>query len=122
METTYYLKKPIEFEGKKYEFLTLNFEELTGMDVREAKRAFDRPDRVVPVLSMDTEFGAFFAARAAKVPYELMDRLSAPDYMAIAQSGINFLLTSGFSAEEIAAMKAHQEQTGIQKSQDSSAT
>lgn len=120
METTYYLKKPIEFEGKKYEFLTLNFEELTGVDVREAKRAFDRPDRVVPVLSMDTEFGAFFAARAAKVPYELMDRLSAPDYMAIAQSGINFLLTSGFSEGDIAGMKAQQKQIEIPKSQDSS--
>lgn len=36
-EIIQYLKKPIEYEGKKYEFLALDFEALTGKDVREAK-------------------------------------------------------------------------------------
>ena len=122
METIHYLKKPIDYEGKRYECLSLNFDDLTGKDVREAKRAFDRPDRVVPVLALDTEFGAFFAARAAKVPYELMDQLSAPDYLAVAQSGINFLLGSGFSESEQADMKAQQQKIEMQKSQSSSAS
>jgi len=120
METIHYLKKPIEYAGKKYEFLALDFESLTGKDIREAKRAFDRFDRVVPVLALDSEFGAFFAARAAKVPYELMDYLSAPDYLAIAQSGVNFLLASGFSESDQADMRAQQQKIEMQKSPDSS--
>ncbi|WP_281523770.1 phage tail assembly protein [Turicimonas muris] len=121
-EIIQYLKKPIEYEGKKYEFLALDFEALTGKDVREAKRAFDRPDRIVPVLAMDTEFGAFFAARAAKVPYELMDYLSAPDYLAVAQAGINFLLVSGFSEADQADMKAQQKKIETQKLADSASS
>ncbi len=109
------MKKPIEFEGKKYEFLTLNFDDMTGRDVRQAKMAFDRPGRLAPVLALDTEFGAFFAARAAHVPYELMDYLSAPDYMVLAQAGVNFLVSSGFSESDQADMKAQQQKIEMQK-------
>ena len=100
------LKKEVTFEDKVYKELDLDFDGLTGRDVREAKKASDRPDKIVPVLAMDTEFAAALAAKAAKVPVELMDFLSAPDYMAVTQATVNFLVVSGFSAEEAGQMKA----------------
>lgn len=99
------LSRPVVFENKVYEELVVDYGCLTGKDVREAKRHFERPGRVSIVLSLDPEFASYMVAKALKVPYEMMDYLPAADYLAITQAMVNFLLVSGFSKEDALAMK-----------------
>ena len=47
-EIIHTLSRPFEFEGKKYEFLTFDFDKLSGKDLREIRRAFDNPARRFP--------------------------------------------------------------------------
>lgn len=96
------LLRPVEFEDKTYEVIALDLESLSGRDIREAKKAFElqNPAKVSMVLSADTEFAVFLAARASKLPVELFDYVSAPDYIAITQTVINFLLFSGLGEQE----------------------
>ncbi len=108
---THILGKVVDFEGKTYDKLVMNFDSITGRDIKEAKRFFDRVDRPpVSVLSMDIEFGAYIAAKAAKVPAELLDYLAGGDYMAIGQIAINFLLFSGYAPKEAEKITAAREE------------
>lgn len=82
-EIIHTLSRPFEFEGKKYEFLTFDFDKLSGKDLREIRRSFENPGRPVAMLAMDEEFLMLTAAKAAQVPYEFMDALPLADVIAI---------------------------------------
>lgn len=103
-EIIHTLAKPVQFEEKTYETLVLDFDSLTGRDIKEAKKRFDNLGvRITPVLAMDTEFAAYVAARAAKVPVEVFDYITASDYVAVTQMVINFFMNSGLFKNEIEA-------------------
>lgn len=99
------LTRPVDYEGVHYTELTFKFDDLTGRDITKVKRDFELKTKNIyaqkPVLSMDVDFAAMLAARAAGVPYGLMDHVFAPDYMGFAQLAINFLLLSGVFSDEI---------------------
>lgn len=104
-EIIHTLAKPVQFEGKTYESLVLDFDSLTGRDIKEAKKRFDTLGvRVTPILAMDTEFAAYVAARAAKVPVEIFDYIPAADYVSITQMVVNFFMTSGLFKNETREM------------------
>ena len=93
-EIIHTLSRPLEFEGKKYEFLTFDFDKLSGKDLREIRRAFDNPARPIPVLAMDEEFLMLAAAKAAQVPYELIDAIS------ITTLASQYFFQQAYSAEQ----------------------
>lgn len=90
--TKYVLSKEYEFEGQKYTEVEINLDALTGRDVSAAKREWSRLGNFSPLMASDTDFCAFLAAKAAKLPYEFMSGLPAKDYCGIAQEVSNFLL------------------------------
>lgn len=86
------LSKEYEFDGQKYSEIDLDLEALTGKDVSAAKREWVRQGNFSTMVSVDVDFCAFMAAKAAKKPFEFMSGLPAKDYCAIAQEVSNFLL------------------------------
>nr|DAN99537.1 MAG TPA: tail assembly chaperone protein [Caudoviricetes sp.] len=96
------LLRPVKFEDKTYEMIPLDLDSLSGRDIKEAKKEFElaNPQKVSFVLSADSDFAAYLAARASKLPVELFDYIPAPDYVVITQTVINFLLLSGFGEAE----------------------
>lgn len=98
-EIIHTLSRPLEFEGKKYEFLTFDFDKLSGKDLREIRRAFDNPARPIPVLAMDEEFLMLAAAKAAQVPYELIDALPMAEAISITTLASQYFFQQGFLAD-----------------------
>ena len=92
-EIIHTLSRPFEFEGKKYEFLTFDFDKLSGKTLREIRRSFENPGRPVAMLAMLT------AAKAAQVPYEFMDALPLADVLAITTMASGYFFQQGFLAD-----------------------
>ena len=99
-EIIHTFSRPFEFEGKKYEFLTFDFDKLSGKDLREIRRAFDNPARPIPVLAMDEEFLMLAAAKAAQVPYELIDALPMAEAISITTLASQYFFQQAYSAEQ----------------------
>ena len=94
------LSRPVEFEGQKYEWLTFDFDSLTGRDVRAANLESVKPGKIVASSIFDQDFCLAIAARAAKVNVSLFDYLPAGDVLGIEMDTRNFLLASGFTAPQ----------------------
>ena len=92
-EIIHTLSRPFEFEGKKYEFLTFDFDKLSGKTLREIRRSFENPGRPVAMFLMLT------AAKAAQVPYEFMDALPLADVLAITTMASGYFFQQGFLAD-----------------------
>ena len=101
MNVVHKLLRPVAFEDKTYDMIPLDLDSLSGRDIKEAKKEFDlaNPRKVSMVLSADTDFAA------SKLPVELFDYIPAPDYVAITQAVINYLLFSGWAEAEAQAIK-----------------
>lgn len=85
------LSKPVEFEGKKHEVLELDLESLTAQDMSRIKQQWMAAGKFSPYPATDLDFCALVACRAAKLPTELVDKLSAKDYMQLCTEVTNFL-------------------------------
>jgi hypothetical protein len=82
----YKLSKPIEVDGKKIESLSLDLEGLTGQDIISCEYEFrdrSRPGEIIELIEVNKLFLTILAARAAKVPFELITKLSAKDFCRI---------------------------------------
>lgn len=80
------LKKPIDFEGKKIESLSLDLDKLTGADIMLCEQEFrdrSRPGEIVELIEVNKIFLAIVAARAAGVTFELFQALHAKDFCRI---------------------------------------
>lgn len=85
------LSREIEFEGKKYNSLTLDFEKLTGKDLIDADAEAAALMRR-PVSDYDRAYYVCVAARAAGVPADLIVALPAKDFTKAVLATQNFLL------------------------------
>lgn len=74
------LKKPLEYEGKKYEELKYDFERLTGDDLLTAEAEMISQGAVVPVVDLSKAYNAAVFARAANIDYSMMRKLTAKDF------------------------------------------
>lgn len=86
------LKKPFTFENVEYKELSLDLEALTGQDIINASaeaRALEAAPSPVPELSK--AYQAVLAAKAAKVPVELLLKLPAKEFGNITLLVENFL-------------------------------
>ncbi len=84
--------KPYTYEGKEYTEIEMDLEGLTGKDVSLAKRAFTRFGGYSPIIATDVEFCTFLATKAAKLPFEFVEKLPAKDYCRLGQEVSNFLM------------------------------
>lgn len=87
----YVLRKPVQFEGKEYREITLDFERLTGRDLEKASEAVGVLARGV-VIEVSKGYQAAVACRAAGLPREFMDYVSGKDYTAITMKAMDFLM------------------------------
>jgi len=86
-------RKPFTFEGKEYKELTLDLDSLTGKDIINASteaRLLEQGD-FSPVLELSKAFQAVIAAKAAKVPVEMLLSLPAKEFSNITLLVENFL-------------------------------
>lgn len=96
LEGTIVLKKPLEFEGERYEKIVLDFEGLTGEDIEKAEMQFNAENpqnSMVMVKEMAKGFTAIVAAKAAGVHVNVIRKLSAADYSKVTMRTTLFLMS-----------------------------
>jgi len=86
------LSKPYSFEDKEYTKLELDFDSLTGQDVINAEKKVRALGDSSPVAEFSKTYQAVVAAKAAKVPVDLIMKLPAKDFTRITILVQNFLL------------------------------
>lgn len=91
------LRKPITFDGKLIESISLDLDSLTGEDIEKAEVQFmtNNPSIAAqtPLKEMSKGFLSIVAAKAAKKPLEFIKKLSAPDYSQVTTQVQVFLMT-----------------------------
>lgn len=96
------LKKAITYQDKEYKDIDFDFENLTGAELLEASSVFQdigitgnmgkMYESLLPQLSM--QFQAKVAAMAGKVPYEVVTKLPAAEFLMVTNEAKSFLLPS----------------------------
>ena len=89
------LNRPKEFEGKKYDKITLDFEQLTGVDIEKAEMQFNAENlknMATPMKELNKAFLAIVASKAAGVHVNLIRSLSVSDYSKITTRTSMFLM------------------------------
>lgn len=88
--------KPIEFEGKKYEEISLDLDSITGNDLELAENQFiaQNPEIAAQTALKELSKGyqSILAAKAAKVPVEFIKALPAREYSKVTMAVQVFLL------------------------------
>lgn len=85
------LNDPIEFEGKKYDEVSMDLESLKGRDISKVKSQWAQSGKFSPFPATDMDFCAMLACLAAKLPTEFADELSARDFIGLTTEVTNFL-------------------------------
>lgn len=92
----YKLKKTVEFEGKSYSKLQVDFTALTGNDIITCERQYSAEAVRSGEFIINKEFNkvylAYVVAKAANVPVELIRELPAPDFSRLTMRAQGFLL------------------------------
>jgi hypothetical protein len=86
------LSKPFSFEDKEYKELNIDLDSLTGRDIINAAQEARTLEGPVPVPELSKAYHAVIAAKAAKVPVEMLLKLPAKDFSKITLLVENFLL------------------------------
>lgn len=87
------LTKPVTFDDKVYTELELNFDVLTGRDLMQAEvEAKAISTGYAPVLELSKPYQAVVAAKAAKVPVDMIMDLPGRDYTKVTMAAQDFLL------------------------------
>ena len=96
------LTKAITYQDKEYKEIEFDFDSLTGAEILEASSVFQgigtsgdmnkMYESLLPQLSM--QFQAKVAAMAAKVPYEVVLKLPATEFLQVTNMAKSFLLPS----------------------------
>ena len=87
--------EPFTFEGKEYKELEFDFKRLTGNDVKAVERELAASGIMMVYMATSQTAQMLIAAKAAKVPSELIDSLPADEVIAIAMLAQSFLLRVG---------------------------
>ncbi|MBR1953283.1 MAG: phage tail assembly protein [Lentisphaeria bacterium] len=89
----YKFSKPFEFEGKTYEKLDIDLDNLTGEDLEVIEKQMQDEKIFAPVPAIHRGYCARVGAVAAKVPPVFFKKLPAKAYTQITQEISNFLLS-----------------------------
>lgn len=95
------LKKALKHKGQELTELDIPLEELTGLDLIEVeKQIADTNDRKALILpEFSKNYLAAVASRAAHIPVEVLQTLSARDFTAVTSEVQNFLTGSDSGTE-----------------------
>lgn len=88
----YKLTKPIEFEGKEYNELTLDFGSLTGNDAIAIEEEMEAMNLYAMAPETSRAYQIRMAARAGGFPYQLTEQISFRDFTRLANAARNFLV------------------------------
>ena len=91
-------KRPIDYAGKHYDHIDLDFEKLTGRDCLQIEREVEATTgKNVVVPALNSEYLVRFAAHAAVEPVgaDVIYALKSRDFMAVTGKARSFLLASG---------------------------
>lgn len=92
--TTYKFSKKYVFDGKEYESVEFDLEELKGSDLSEARRIYAATGGNAPVPALDSDYAALILARLLKQPQEFFADMPAKDYVALTMMVSHFLLNA----------------------------
>ncbi|MBO8136804.1 MAG: phage tail assembly protein [Desulfotomaculum sp.] len=85
------LQKPFEKDGKTFEKLTLNLENLKGSDIVQAEQEARQRGDMSPNPLFSSEGLAIVAAKASGLIPEDILNLDAPDFLLVTNTVSNFL-------------------------------
>lgn len=88
----YELKKSIEFEGKEYSKLSLDFGKLTGNDAIAIEEELEAQNIYIMAPETSRAYQARMAARAGNISFEVLEKLSFQDFNRITNAARNFLV------------------------------
>ena len=87
------LSKPISFNDVETKEINLDFGSLTGIDICDAETNFrERFYQPIPDANYSQAYQAAVAAKAAKLPYELILDLNLNDFSKVTGAAKGFLL------------------------------
>ena len=93
------LKKPYRHKGEDRYELNLDLDGLTGADIIKVETDLVSQGKIVVTGDYSKLYLSRVAARAAKLPPEVLDQLCAPDFTKVTNEVQAFLLASGSSDE-----------------------
>jgi hypothetical protein len=85
------LSKPIEHNSQTIAELDLDLDGLTGADLEQVEREFTASGHQGGIPETSKIYQAMVAARACRVPYDVLRTLPAKDYSKITLSVLTFL-------------------------------
>lgn len=88
----YKLTKPLDYEGKKYDELTLDFGRLTGHDALSIEEEMEKQNIYIVSPETSRAYQIRVAARAGGFPHQLSDKMSLRDFNRLANAARNFLI------------------------------
>jgi hypothetical protein len=88
-------KKPFEYEGKKYEKLTFDFESLIGQDMVDIENEMAAVGEYVLSPEISTSFLLRMAAKAAGVGSDVIAHLPIRDFGKVKNMSRDFLVSAG---------------------------
>lgn len=88
------LSKTVEWEGKTYTELTMDYEGLTGRDMEAIDDELAAMGVVVANPNINHRYHRLLAARAAKVPSDMLRTLPLRDYQKVTTTARSFLLAT----------------------------
>ena len=88
------LQKALRHKGQELTELDIPLEVLTGADLIEVEQQLLKSGKITLITDFAKVYLIRVAARAAKIPVEVMENLSARDFTAITNRVQNFLMES----------------------------
>lgn len=86
--------KPFTFESVEYTGLDLDLDRLTGKDLINIEAEMTARGVQAPMPEISKSYQMLIAARAARVPVELIEELPMKDASAVTMKVVNFLFGS----------------------------
>lgn len=95
-EYVHKFKKPFEYEGKRYETLSFNFNRLVGRDMTAIEREMQMSGETAYTPETSHAYQCRLAARAAGIMSDVLEAMPLGDFNRITNATRNFLLATGY--------------------------
>jgi hypothetical protein len=103
------LKKALRHKGKDLLELDIPLENLVGMDLIDVEQQLARSGKIMMIAEFSKGYLIRIAARAAKIPVEVLESLSAQDFTTVTNQVQNFLMGSDSGTGETESESPTQE-------------
>lgn len=94
------LKKALRHKGQELTELDIPLENLTGSDLIEVEQQLARSGKIMLIADVSKVYLIRVAGRAAKIPVEVLENLSARDFTVVTNRVQGFLMESDSGTDE----------------------